>query len=453
MRPKATLYTRTGAKYRRVEFAKGRPSIAKEYSGQFYLRYSDDGKRLWRGFETLDLAIIARDNLTLNFDRKREGLPQILPARADLTPSYTPGTIADATVAFLKEQEPRVQGWRNGSEGGLSPATLDVIKNALETFLKACSAIGAFQISELKDPVRGRQIMLHVVDWMQQNTKRRKGKAAHTDGKKFVYIAQLLAVHRIKMAQDKTVRWDGDPGLLRWHEVPRAKKSKVADVVFYTPADLKAMWDGAGKVVPAKNGTQYRSWSAEDIRDVMAVLTLTGMRDEEVQHLQWDDILWANGAGLPKFKVKDKPQYDWKPKNGERIVQPVEYFAMALRDRLNARMTRQKIKTTAALIFPTTSNTPDQNFADQIRKAIDNALKAGHHFNRLEAHQHNIVHNFRRTFATVLNSCYGLSAPTVQDRIGDADLTTVQRYLGKVDDPAAMRKAFERIPFGPKKKA
>jgi hypothetical protein len=31
----------------------------------------------------------------------------------------------------------------------------------------------------------------------------------------------------------------------------------------------------------------------------------------------------------------------------------------------------------------------------------------------------------------------------VQSRIGDADLETVQRYLGKVDDPGAMRKEFE----------
>jgi integrase len=255
------------------------------------------------------------------------------------------------------------------------------------------------------------------------------------------------------MAQDKKVRWDGDPGLLRWHEVPRAKKPKVSDVVFYTPDDLKAMWDGAGKVIPAKRGAQRASWIAEDIRDVIAVLTLTGMRDEEVQHLQWDDIIWANGDGLPKFRVKDKPQYDWKPKNGERTVQPIEHFAIALRDRLKARMARRKVSRDNSLVFPTTVDTPDQNFADQIRKAMSNALKAGYEFNRPEAHQHNIVHNFRRTFATVLNSCYGLSAPTVQDRIGDADLTTVQRYLGKVDDPATMRKAFERLPFAPKKKS
>lgn len=454
MRRTATLYVRySNQPYTRVEFKNGRPLAPRDYEGSYYLRISRGGRRKWVAFPSLDEALTEQSNIETNLDRIRKGIePLPLPAPVLKSVNSTrKGSIADAAATYLREQVTRVQGWRNGSEGGLSPATLAVIRNAIETFLKACDDFGAANMSELRDPERGRQIMLNVRDWMEHNTDRRKGKAAYTDGKKFTYIAQLLAVNGIKMAQDKKVRWDGDPGLLRWHEVPRAKKPKVSDVVFYTPDDLKAMWDGAGKVVPAKNGVRRASWSADDICDLLAVLTLTGMRDEEVQHLQWDDIIWANGDGLPKFKVKDKPQYDWKPKNGERTVQPIEYFAKALRDRLKARKARKKITNDGLLVFPTRVDTPDQNFADQIRKGIDNAFKAGHQFNRQEAHQHNIVHNFRRTFATVLNSCYGLSAPTVQDRIGDADLTTVQRYLGKVDDPTTMRKAFERLPFAPKK--
>ncbi len=452
MRATATLYLRYPQQsYSKVEFKNHKPVPPKDYDGSYYLRLSRGGKRKWVSFPTLTEALVEQSNIETNLDRARKGI-EPLPVPKAAPTSAVKGTIADAAAAYLSEQESRVQGWRNGSEGGLSPATLDVIKNAIDTFLKACADLGAVDIAELRDPARGRRILLAVRDWMENNTDRRKGKAAYTDGKKFTYIAQLLAHNGIKMAQDKKVRWGGDPGLLKWHEVPRAKKPKVSDVVFYTPGDLKAMWDGAGKVKPAKNGAQRSSWTADDIRDLLAVLTLTGMRDEEVQHLQWDDIIWANGDGLPKFKVKDKPQYDWKPKNGERTVKPIEYFAVALRERLKARKARRKVSQDNTLVFHTTVDTPDQNFADQIRKAMDTALKAGYKFNRPEAHQHNIVHNFRRTFATVLNSCYGLSAPTVQDRIGDADLTTVQRYLGKVDDPTTMRKAFEKLPFGAKQR-
>lgn len=454
MRATATLYTRvSGQPYAKVPIKNDKPIPPKDYDGAYYLRLSQGGKRKWISFRNLTEALNEQANIETNLHRIRKGLDPLIVKTPELNPTAK-GTIADAAASYLSEQGTRVQGWRNGSTGGLSPNTLSVIQNAIATFLQACADFGAVYIAELQDPARGRQILLHVRDWLEQNTKHRKvtGKKAYTHEKKFVYIAQLLAHNGIKMAKDKTVRWDGDPGLLKWHEVPRTEKPKVADVVFYTPADLKAMWDGAGKVVPAKNGVRYVSWSAEDIRDLLAVVTLTGMRDEEVQHLQWDDIIWANGDGLPKFKVKGKPQYDWKPKNGERTVQPIEYFAVALRERLKVRMARKKIKNIGTLLFPTTVGTPDQNFADQIRKAMDNALAARHEFNRPEAHKHNIVHNFRRTFATVLNSCYGLSAPTVQDRIGDADLETVQRYLGKVDDPAAMRKSFEKIPFGPSKR-
>lgn len=457
MRATATLYTRiSGQPYAKVKFTdkhKTKPVVPADYSGAFYLRLSEDGKRKWVSYPNLDEALTAQANIETNLDRARKGIAPLVVEQAARSSATKGKTIANAAAAYLAEQETRIQGWRNGSKGGLSPATVDVIKNAIETFLNACGDCGAVNIAELKDADRGRKIMLHVRNWMEIHTKRRKGKAAYTDGKKFTFIASFLAENGIKMSKDKTAKWSGDPGLLKWHEVPRPIRPKVADVVFYTPVNLKAMWDGAGKVMPAKNGAQRASWTAEDIRDVMAVLTLTGMRDEEVQHLQWDDIIWANGDGLPKFKVKDKPQYDWKPKNGERTVKPIEYFAVALRERLKARKARKKVTNDKSLLFPTTVDTPDQNFADQIRKAMDSALAASHEFNRPEAHQHNIVHNFRRTFATVLNSCYGLSAPTVQDRIGDADLTTVQRYLGKVDDPAAMRKAFEKIPFGPKKKA
>ena len=454
MRASASLYIREPQQpYSKVQLLKnGKPDVPKDYEGMFYIRVSENGKRTWKGHKNLDDALTEQANLETNLDRTRKGIAPLRLPTARTADNQPSGTIAAAAVAYLSEQRTRVQGWRDGSKGGLSPNTLAIIENAVECFLAACADFGAINIAELKEPERGRKIMLHVKSWLTANTSRRKGKAAYTDGKKFTYIAQLLAFNGIKMAQDKKVRWDGDPGLLKWHEVPRAERPKVSDVVYYTPDDLKAMWVGASKIVPARHGIQRASWTADDTRDLLEVLVLTGMRDEEVQHLQWDDIIWANGDGLPKFKVKDKPQYDWKPKNGERIVQPVEYFAVALRETLKARKARNKVVNDKTLIFHTTVGTPDQNFADPVRKMQDNALKAGYQFSRSEAHEHNIVHNFRRTYATVLNSCYGLSASTVMERIGDADLTTTQRYLGKVDDPAAMRKAFERLSFGSKRR-
>lgn len=448
----ATLYTRnTGESYQKVEFSKqGKPVVPKDYSSAFYLRVSEDGTRKWLSFSGLDEALAQRQRI---FDNIGIGLrPSTGLAPAEPAPIRTSSggklSIVDAVDDYLTEQRKRIKGWRDGSLGGLSAGTLTVISTAMENFKSACSEFGALSMDEFKNHDRGRAMLLSFLEWLDKNTERRKGKAAYTDGKKCSYVSQFLAKHGIKMAKDKKVNWAGDPGLLEWHEVPRTKKPKVDDVVFYTPADLAAMWKAAGAIAdqPQYERSHYK---VEDYRDLMAVLVLTGMRDEEIQHLEWSDVIWANGDGLPKFKVRDKiTKFDWKPKNGERTVQPVESKAVALRTRLQAR--QKRMGATQGLIFPTSAGTVDQNFADRIRMmqtlavAGKGQLKGKpYSFSRPEANGQNIVHNFRRTFATVLNSCYGLSAPTVQSRIGDADLETVQRYLGKVDDPGAMRKEFE----------
>lgn len=440
----------------RIEFKNGRPTnVPANYEGKFYMRVSEGDKRVWLKFNSIDDASLAQDQK----NREHRGMPSVKTADVAklLAPAPAKGTIAAAAEKFISETEPRIQQWRDGSKGGLAPNTVVVIKDAIKTFLEACQDFGAVNMADFQDAAKGRAIVMHFLDWMRKNTDHRdKGKKAYTYEKKFTYVAQLLGKNHIKAAKDKKVRWDGDPGLLEWHEVPRAQRPKGSDVVFYSVSDLEAMWDAAGEIKPAKKGVRRSSYTSEDIKDLMCVLALTGMRDEEVQHLQWDDVIWANGDGLPKFKVTDKPQYDWKPKNGERTVEPIgtssgeksaRHFLEALRDRLKARRTRHGVTSNTTLVFPTTVGTPDQNFADQIRKMHDQAVEEeDYEFNRPEAHE-NIVHNFRRTFATVLNSCYGLSGVMVQHRIGDGDLDTTQRYLGLVDDPQAMRKAFEALPL------
>jgi integrase len=348
-------------------------------------------------------------------------------------------TISSAAAEYLTRQRNRILDWRAGSEGGLSRGSVVVISTAIKNFEDSCKEFGATHMSEFRDRERGRAILLYFRDWLRNNTKRRAGgKPAYTDGKKLIYVSEFLALHRIKLARDKRVNWDGDPGLLEWIEIPRTKPPKVADVIFYNAADLKAMWQAAAVLewrMPWKI-----TWGTEDYRDLIAILTLTGMRDEEVQYLEWSDF-----RGV-EFRVQDKPQYDWKPKNGERTVTPIEHFSEKLRDRMQARRIRMGV---SGLVFPTSVGSPDQNFAERIQYLQKTAIQNGHVFSP-KAH-YKIVHNFRRSFATILNSCYGLSAPTVQHRIGDADLETTQRYLGKVDDPAGMRKRFESIPFGPPK--
>jgi integrase len=453
MRPRVVLLSReSNPPYRflEVEIEKGKP-VAPEDSTSFYLRYSVNGKRKVEPVgQDITAAFAAYQNRELNHARISQGLKPIEAEASALIEDFkTAGagsTIAEAATAYLAKQTARVNDWRAGSKGGLSPGTLGVIRKAMEDFQSACEDFGAARVNEFKNPERGKAILLHFKKWLNENTKRRNGMPASTDEKKFTYVGEFLAINGVKMAKDKKVRYDGDPGLLDWHEVPQSERRSVSSVVYYTPADLLAMWRAAKEV---NAGT---SFTTEDLRDLLMVLTLTGMRDEEVQHMEWQDVNWDDGIKVGN-KIKE---WDWRPKNGERTAEPIEYFADALRSRLRARS--ERMKTDKGLVFPNRERNPDQNFADRINYMQDLA-EAGRgqpdgkrfNFSRREARDH-VVHNFRRTFATVLNSCYGLSAPTVQDRIGDRDMKTTSRYLGKVKEPLRMKKEFESLPFDDKPK-
>ena len=434
-----------------IQIKNGRP-IAPENVTTYYLRYSADGKRKVEPVgQDLTAAFTSFQNCELNYTRIARGLKPIEQEASALIQDFKNQgagiTIKEAIAGYLEKQKSRIENWRAGERSGLHKNTVATIDKAMRDFQAACDDFGAKSIEEFKDAARGRAILLHFRKWLRENTQRRNGLPAATDEKKFVYVSEFLASQRVKMAKDKKVRWDGDPGLLEWDEVPKSEKKTVSAVVYYTPADLLAMWLAAEEV------SQRSMFQTEDLRDLLAVLTLTGMRDEEVQHMEFEDIDWNDG-----IKVGNKlKKWDWKPKNGERIIEIIDCFADALRERLRRRS--ERMGTEVGLIFPNQEGKPDQNLADRIN-CLQDLAEAGkgqpdnkpYKFSRREART-KVIHNFRRTFATVLSNCYHLSAQTVQDRIGDRDIETTSRYLGKVKYPLQMKEEFEKLPFGEEAKS
>jgi len=105
------------------------------------------------------------------------------------------------------------------------------------------------------------------------------------------------------------------------------------------------------------------------------ILLCTGMRDEEVQHLTWSDINWANGDGKMKITVQDKPKWDWRVKDHEkRIVSPDKNTI--LKARLKARQEgkgKRAKRSGSELLFPTHLGTPDQ----KLRRPHQRAAEAG----------------------------------------------------------------------------
>ena len=300
--------------------------------------------------------------------------------------------IAAAVAEFIAYSESRENDWRNGADNGVIPNSVVAYRKAVEDFAAACAQFGAVRMSEFQNAERGEAILLNFKNWLRANITRKRGKAAYSDVRKFVIVSQFLARNGIKMKTDRTFN-PQDAGLVDHADVPRVKKPGIADVVYYTPQDIQAMLNAA-------NGKQDErsNYQADDLKDLVLVLLCTGMRDEEIQHLCWSDINWANGDGRMKITVQDKPQYDWRVKDHEKRIVAADKNAL-LKARLKARQEGRGARVNhngSELIFPTSAGTPDQNFADRIGalQARAETGKNPYRFSRPEARTH-ILHNFR----------------------------------------------------------
>ncbi|MGA8869734.1 MAG: site-specific integrase [Candidatus Acidiferrales bacterium] len=399
------------------------------------MRVTEDGKRRWKGFSDFTAAQSEQKRFKANLILADEDLPTLPESKPEA------GSIADAVAEFIKYSESREADWRNGADNGLSANSVVAYRKAMQDFSAACTLMGAKLMSEFSDETRGEAILLNFKKWLQQNVVR-KGhgtKGAYSDSRKFTVVGQFLARNGVKMKTDRTFN-PNDAGLLDHKDAPKVKKVKVSDVVFYTPEDIEAMLDAADGVHEKSN------FLADDLRDLVMILLLTGMRDEEVQHLEWSDIIWANGDGKMKITIQDKVQkYDWRVKDHEkRMVKPDKNAILKarLQARLHGKGNRAK-RSESGLVFPNRLGGPDQNFADRINALQKRAEAAGHVFSRPEARTH-ILHNFRKSWATYA-MLQGEPVRNIQADLGHSELATTERYLARVDDPQKTLKSYEAI--------
>jgi integrase len=431
----APLYIRQPKQpYTKVEFKTGKPVLPKDYEGIFYLRLSENGKRRWKPFRSLDAALTQQANIETNLDRARKGIPPLVVAE----PVTDKGTIVAAVAEFIAYSESRENDWRNGADNGLAPNSVVAYRKSVQDFAASCAQFGAVQMSEFQNFARGEAILLNFKNWLRENVTRKKGKGAYSDAKKFTVLGQFLARNGLKLKMDRTFN-PNDVGLVDNADVPRVKKPGIADVVFYTPEDIKAMLAACDSVHEKSN------YLADDLKDLVFILLCTGLRDEEVQHLCWSDIHWANGDGKMKITVQDKPTWDWRVKDHEkRIVTPDKNALLAAR--LKARqkgLGKRAERNSQELLFSTSQGTPDQNFAKRITSVQKRAEAKGYVFSRPETHAH-IIHNFRKSYGTY-QMLQGVPARNLQRDLGHSELATTERYLAIVEEPARVRKAYEGI--------
>jgi integrase/recombinase XerD len=138
-------------------------------------------------------------------------------------------------------------------------------------------------------------------------------------------------------------------------------------------------------------------------------LLKSGARMQEAMYCTWADFDFKEKT----FRVKSKPEFEFRPKSWEERTIPLEEGLAA---KLQAR---QKALKRSGLVFPTRSGKPNNKMLQACKRI---AKRAG-----LDPEKF-WLHKFRATFCT-WHADAGVPIPTIQLWMGHKDLATTMRYL------------------------
>jgi integrase/recombinase XerD len=310
-------------------------------------------------------------------------------------------TIADAAGAFLAECHDRE------AKGKLAHSTVQTYTSTVSTF---CDQVGVKYMDEIT-----REVLLGHETWLYQHIEKKAfGKKETTVANRFRCLNIFLTRNGIKMVKSYQ-QIPNDPGLLEWKEAPRVRKGNGnAAPDAYSLDEINQMLEAA----------------TEDEKDLIQFFLKLGVREGEAQHAEWSDIesRLENGQTVHEFHVREKMQYEWRPKDKEDRRIPIE-------DGLYQRLLERRKRVHSNLIFPNRLGTPDSHLIFRLQRA---SKKAG-------LTKRATLHKFRRTFASLMISHSDLQ--TVQELLGHSDISTTSLYLAPNQEKArrATKTAFNGV--------
>jgi integrase len=153
---------------------------------------------------------------------------------------------------------------------------------------------------------------------------------------------------------------------------------------------------------------------------VLLTLLYTGLREQELCHLAWDDVDFNKKV----LRVTAKPEENFTPKTWEeRDIEMSDGLVQAL----------NPLPRRARWVFPTVGGKRHAHVYKIIARVAENAEIQGAH-----------PHKFRATFFTRLLQS-GCDIANVQALAGHRNIKTTQRYLGV--STALRREAVNRLSF------
>jgi integrase len=168
------------------------------------------------------------------------------------------------------------------------------------------------------------------------------------------------------------------------------------------------------------------------MRLVIELGLMCGLRDQEMQHLEWPDINWEHAT----LRVTSKPHWKFKIKDSEERDIPIP---SALLKHLKER---RKANPKARLVLPTSAGMPNGKFLRTLKRlAKRSGLNCGVCDGCKSANnecQEWTLHKLRRSYATTLLRS-GLDLATVQRFMGHSDLASTMRYLQPATSKASQK--------------
>jgi integrase/recombinase XerD len=137
---------------------------------------------------------------------------------------------------------------------------------------------------------------------------------------------------------------------------------------------------------------------------------MTGMREQEVMHCEWQDVNLTRST----VTVRYKPEYGFSPKSYKEREVPIPAKLVK-----KLKSWKKKSDKTCGLVFPTGGCKPKLDFLDCLKALADRTKLDKESF---------WLHKFRATFAT-WSLWAGVDLRTVQQWLGHSDMESTMRYL------------------------
>ncbi|SNS77618.1 Site-specific recombinase XerD [Granulicella rosea] len=202
---------------------------------------------------------------------------------------------------------------------------------------------------------------------------------------------------------------------------------------------------------PKYDATVPNTYGADDRGDILKVADLymrlvielgmmCGLRDQEIQHLEWGDIRWDDST----LRVTSKPHWNFKIKDSEERDIPIPSVLLAHLKERKAEFPDGR------LVVPTAAGKPNGKLLRSLKrlakaKGLNCGLCKGCQSSLAECQQWTL-HKLRRTYGTTLLRS-GLDLSTVQKFMGHSDLASTMRYLQPATS-AASQAAINAIHWG-----